>query len=91
MTQNDNNETLLTFPCEFSIKVFGLNNPEFEAGVLMLIKQHVPDFNDQVIQHRTSENGKYLAMNITIQAESKAQLDSIYRDLSASPLVVMAL
>lgn len=91
MTQKDNNETLLTFPCEFSIKAFGLNTPEFETTVAALIKQHVPDFETPVVQQRASENGKYLALNITIQATSKVQLDSIYQSLSECPLVVMAL
>jgi putative lipoic acid-binding regulatory protein len=40
---------------------------------------------------KTSKGGKYLAITVTIHAESKAQLDAIYLDLTQCPDVVMAL
>lgn len=88
---NDDNPSLLTFPCDFTIKVFGLKSDEFEGEVLMLIHKHVPNLSGRAIQARPSENGKYLALSITIHVTSKEQLDDIYRDLSASPHVLMAL
>lgn len=87
----DQPQTLLTFPCDFTIKVFGLGSDEFEAAVLMLIHKHVPNLSDRAIQSRPSANGKYRALTITVHVDSKAQLDSIYQDLSSSPHVLMAL
>ena len=83
-------ETLLTFPCDFTIKVFGAASEEFEAAVLQIINQHAPK-TERKIETRLSENGKYKSLSITIHVESKEQLDRIYVDLSASPLVLMAL
>lgn len=93
MTDKDGpqNETLLKFPCDFTIKVFGLGTDEFEAEVLMLIHKTLPNFSDRAIQSRPSENGKYRALSITVHVTSKEQLDDIYRALSASPHVLMAL
>lgn len=84
-------ETLLTFPCDFTIKVFGTTSEKFEATVISIIRKHVPHFSEGAIQLRPSANGKYSAMSITIHAESKAQLDNIYQDLSSSSDVIMAL
>lgn len=82
------NESLLTFPCEFTIKVFGLAGREFESMVLGIIEKHAANPS---VQSKLSENGKYCALSVTIQAESKAQLDQIYHDLSSSQQVLMAL
>lgn len=84
-------ETLLTFPCDFTIKVFGLGSDEFEAEVLMLVHKHIPNFSERAIQSRASQNGKYRALSITVHVDSKEQLDNLYRALSSSPHVLMAL
>ena len=84
-------KSLLTFPCDFTIKVFGNDTPEFKTAVLGIIRQHVPDLVDEKIQTRTSATSKYIALTIDVHAKSKEQLDRIYKDLSSSPLVLMAL
>jgi len=40
---------------------------------------------------RPSRTGKYLSLTVTIRAVSREQLDAIYREISAHPLVAMAL
>ena len=84
-------ETLLQFPCEFVIKVFGLASDQFELEVLTIIRQHVQDLRETAITTRPSKDGKYLALSVSIHATSKDQLDAIYRDLSANSHVLMAL
>jgi putative lipoic acid-binding regulatory protein len=85
------NESLLKFPCDFTIKVFGLKSDEFESNVLMIIHKHAPNLSGRAIQCRPSQQEKYCALSITIHVESKEQLDAIYQDLSSSPHVIMAL
>lgn len=89
--KDSSNETLLKFPCDFTIKVFGLGTDEFEAEVLMLVHKYVPNLSDRAIKSRPSENGKYRALSITVHVTSKEQLDNIYCALSSSPHVLMAL
>jgi putative lipoic acid-binding regulatory protein len=84
-------ESLLTFPCDFPIKIFGLASEEFEATVFGILHKHTPNIDDRLIESRPSANGKYKAITVTIHIESKEQLDRIYQDLSSSPLVLMAL
>jgi len=91
VTDNPQNESLIKFPCDFTIKVFGLGTDEFEAAVLMIIHKHAPNLSDRAVHSRPSENGKYRALTINIHVESKEQLDRIYQDLSSSPHVIMAI
>ncbi|MET0029546.1 MAG: DUF493 domain-containing protein [Candidatus Thiodiazotropha sp.] len=84
-------ETLLEFPCDFPIKVMGRAEPGFEAIVVELVSRHAPDLMETAINSRSSSGGKWVSITITLRAESKAQLDAIYRDLTAHEKVVMAL
>lgn len=84
-------ESLLKFPCEFTIKVFGAMDPDYEQTIIDLIRPLAPNISRGSIQSRTSENGKYLSLSITLYVESREQLDNIYRALSSSPKVLMAL
>ena len=43
------------------------------------------------MEMRPSKNGNFLSVTATINAQSKAQLDDIYRALTANPAVLMAL
>jgi putative lipoic acid-binding regulatory protein len=82
---------LLSFPCEFPIKVFGVATDQFEINIIRIIQQHVPDLHETAIQKRPSKDGKYLALTITVFVKSQKELDDIYCDLTASPYVLMAL
>ena len=90
-SENDSRGTLLTFPCDFTIKVFGKTSDEFEITVLQIIKKHVAYLAENALQVRPSENGKYTAISITVHVDSKEQLDQIYKELSSSPQIIMAL
>jgi len=84
-------ETLLEFPCEFSIKAMGLATPEFDAVVVEIVRRHAPDLGEGAVRTRPSSGGKYLAVTVTINAISKQQLDSIYQALTDHELVLMSL
>jgi uncharacterized protein len=92
MTPNNPiNTSLFTFPCDFVVKVFGIASDAFETTVLTIVRQHVPDLSKDAVQKRSSQQGKYLVLNITIHATSQHQLDRLYTDLSACPQILMAL
>lgn len=85
------NETALTFPCEFPIKIMGRTHEVFEAEIITIIHKHVPNLSENAIAIRPSKQGKYTAITATIIAESKEQLDNLYIELSAHERVIMAL
>jgi putative lipoic acid-binding regulatory protein len=89
MTINDSGK--LTFPCQFTLKIIGLANAEFEGEVQEILRQHFPQLGEGAITMNLSKNGKYLAYTVKVLAISQPQLDAAYQDLSASPLVLFAL
>ena len=86
-----NSETLLEFPCEFSVKAMGLNEPGFHEIVVQIVRRHCPDLTEGCSRIRPSKNGKWLAVTVTFEATSKMQLDSIYMDLTEHERVTMSL
>ncbi|MCP3671380.1 MAG: DUF493 domain-containing protein [Gammaproteobacteria bacterium] len=84
-------ETLLEFPCEFSIKAMGVATSEFDALVAEIVRQHAPDLGEGAVRTRPSSGGKYLGVTVTINATSKEQLDAIYQALTDHELVLMSL
>lgn len=87
----DEKTTLLTFPCQFPIKIVGLASEEFEKAVYQVIHTHVPNLTKGALQNRLSKDAKYLAITANIEATSQAQLDAIYTDLGKVPGLVMCL
>lgn len=87
----NNEESLIEFPCKFVIKVMGKNNDNFEKSVLNIITKHFPDFDKKNMAKKFSKDSNYLSLSITVFAQSKAQLDSAYQDLSSCENVLMSL
>lgn len=81
----------LTFPCDFPIKVFGKNTPDFESAVVTIINKHIHDLPEGAIKLKNSKLQNYLAITVNINAKSKTQLDAIYADLTASKEILMVL
>ena len=87
----NDNETLLQFPCKFPIKAMGLNSHDFDARVVEIVRRHLPNIPEGAVKSRVSKSAKYMSVTVTITAQSKAQLDAIYLDLTEAKEVVMAL
>jgi hypothetical protein len=84
-------ESLLEFPCAFPIKIMGERRDEFAQVMVEIVTRHAPDFVATAVEMKASTSGKYLSLTCTIQATSRAQLDELYRELSAHPLVSIVL
>jgi putative lipoic acid-binding regulatory protein len=84
-------ETLLEFPCEFPVKIMGRNEDNFEEAVTALVLAHAKLFHDKPVTTNPSSSGKFLSVTVTIEAQSKAQLDLIYQDLTGCEQVLVAL
>lgn len=83
--------TLIEYPCEFPIKVMGRTQAGFAQNILEIVRKHAPDFDGATMEMKSSKQGKYLSITCTINATSREQLDSLYRELCDHPMVVMAL
>lgn len=84
-------KSLLTFPTSFPIKVMGRREEAFAQTIVAIVLRHAPDFDPATVEMRPSKAGTYLSLTVTIVARSQAQLDALYGELSAHPMVLMAL
>jgi len=84
-------DTLLTFPADFPIKIMGERRDEFAQAMVDLVLRHAPDFRPETVEMRVSRSGNYLSVTCVVRATSKAQLDALYREITAHPWVKMAL
>ncbi len=85
------NESLLTFPCSFPIKIMGRDEESFRHTAVLLVEQHAGKLADEAITTSSSSKGNFLSITITIQAQDQEQLDNIYNDLSNHEAVLVAL
>lgn len=81
----------MQFPMDFPVKVMGRRVDAFADTVVSVVRTHAPDFDPATLEMRPSRNGNYLAVTATIRAESRTQLDALYRELSSHPLVSVVL
>lgn len=81
----------LQFPTSFPIKIMGRDEPGFHAAVEEILKRHVAPLSELPVKKQPSKEGRFVSITVTIEAQSREQLDALYRDLSAHELVLMAL
>jgi uncharacterized protein len=85
------NDDLFQFPSDFPIKVMGRDSESFRTLTLAIVERHAGPLGPGQISERMSSKGRFLSLTYTIRAESRAQLDSIYQDLTDSGVVLVAL
>ncbi len=83
--------TLIEYPCDFPIKIMGQDEQGFTQSILMIVKRHVPNFDEASLETRISKKNKYLSLTCTVRAISRTQLDALYQELCDHPMVVMVL
>jgi uncharacterized protein len=84
-------DSLIEYPCDFPLKIFGETQPDFAQAVAAIVLAHAPDFDVASIEMRSSSHARYISLTCTIRATSREQLDNLYRDLSSHPMVKMVL
>ena len=85
-----NKQHALQFPCEFPIKVMGLNNERFPSTIKDIIRKHVHS-EEIAFSSQPSSGNKYISITATFTARSKEQLDALYQELNDDELVLMTL
>ena len=86
---NGATESLLQFPCDVPIKVFGRNDAGFRAAAVAIVEKHYGAA--YTVGEQLSKQGAYLSLTITVHAKTRAELDAVYQELVAHELVLMAL
>lgn len=84
-------DSLMTFPCDFAVKVMGENSNDYANTVLSVCQKHVKGVTGQSLHTRPSRNGKYIAVTVQLVATSRRQLDDLYIELNNNQQTKMAL
>jgi hypothetical protein len=82
-------DSLLKFPCDLTVKVFGRNDAAFRDAVIKIVESHYG--KAYAVAEQQSKQAAYSSLSITLRAESRAEIDAVYRELVAHELVLMAL
>ena len=77
----------LKFPCEFPISVMGMNVPEYRDKIFEILKKHVPELEEKDLKSAFSTNNKYCSLKTKFTAQSREQMDELYKELTAHELV----
>lgn len=84
-------DTLFQFPCEFPLKVMGRRSDDFRSIVLGIVQKHAGAIDAAKIEERPSKDGTYLSITCTFEAQSRDQLDALYRELTSCERVLIVL
>lgn len=84
-------DTLFEFPCDFPLKVMGRHSDDFRSLVLGIVRKHAGEIDAENIEERPSKDGNYLSLTCTLRAQSKEQLDALYRELTSCEKVLIVL
>ncbi|TAL65151.1 MAG: DUF493 domain-containing protein [Legionella sp.] len=83
--------TLIEFPCDFPIKIIGVNSPLFIEQIKAIATKHFPTITDKSISQQPSKNSNFISLRVTVHAKNQAMLDDFYREVSKHPEVKMVL
>ncbi len=84
-------EDPIQYPCDFPIKIMGEKRDDFAQTMTDVIRLHDPLFDAATLGMRLSSQGNYLSLTATVKANSREQLDNLYRALSSHPMVKVVL
>jgi putative lipoic acid-binding regulatory protein len=84
-------DTLFQFPCDFPLKIMGRRSDDFRSLVVGIVQKHVGAVDPAKIEERPSKDGNYLSLTCTFSAQSKEQLDALYRELTSCERVLIVL
>lgn len=85
-------ESLLEFPCDFPIKVMGRDDEaDFREAAIAIVEEEIGPLPEDAVSTQSSRNGRFLSVTVTVRAESREQLDALYRRLTAHERVLVVL
>ena len=84
-------DSLIEYPCDFPIKIFGLTQQGFAQAVMEVVSHHDREFTASTLEIRSSSKARYISLTCTVRATSREQLDTLYQELCDHPMVVMVL
>ncbi len=80
----------LNFPCEYPIKVIGQDAEDFFEFVVALVTRHAPEVMPHEFSVNRSSGGKYASVSVTIIAQSREQVNALYKEMGEHKRIKVA-
>ncbi len=81
----------LTFPCRLIVRAMGVDQNDFDALVVEIVRRHCSGLGEGAVSTRSSRNGKYVSVAVEAKFNSREQLEALYDELTANERVLMRL
>lgn len=75
-------EARIEFPCEYPVKVFGLNTQTLRASVTTIFAEEAGE-SGIAVSERVSREGTYVSVTVTFEASGVEQLQRLHEKLKA--------
>jgi len=82
-------DTLQTFPCEYTFKIFGHHSDTFVARVTAILADTFGPLAADAVSVRPSAAGRYLSVTVVQHVERREQLEAAYTALKGEPAVIL--
>lgn len=82
-------DELLKFPVDYPIKVVGRRSDNLRANIDAIVREHVPDLDENQVTERASNQQHFLSITYNINAKSREQVVALANALQASKDVIM--
>lgn len=90
MTEKQNPEDLLEFPCQYQFKAVGAAGQPFIDAIVQAINKHSA-VNQDAVRSRPSGKGTYQSVSVLVTLHSYQQLTSVYAEMRKVPDLKMLL
>jgi putative lipoic acid-binding regulatory protein len=81
----------IEFPCDYPIKVIGVNHHTLRETVIDIVRIHAPDLAEESVSLRDSRGGNYCSVRLSIRATGESQLRALHRALIKEPLIKLVI
>ena len=81
MSDIPGDETRISYPCDYPIKVVGDVRAEFHREVFDVVFRHDPTLTTERVSQKTSRKGNFISISFMLQAHSEAQIQALFEDL----------
>jgi len=81
----ESNPDVIKFPFYIPLKAIGKDQDNYVQFVVDTISEFIVDLNLEEVSIKPSNGGKYIAVTVPFTAQSRTQLDDIYRKLNQDP------
>lgn len=82
---------LITYPCDYPIKVVGDVRPNFHDEVFDVVVRHDPSVTTDKVSQRTSRKGNFVSIRFLLVAQSEAHIRALFADLKEIESVRMVI